>query len=163
MFLLTWDPFEWQAKRPAAFATSTSRADGVGLVLYLPLWQALALADGEVADLPAVLGQLAESVLSVAGEQQASLIAGTYPHGVQSGSLPALLSRIPDRAELEAPALSIVGDGWQPIQFDVLEDLAQEAFGPADLDRSAVRFSEPGEGETPVRRAPDRQLSSPMA
>ena len=147
VFLLTWDPFEWQAGRPAAFATSTSRADGVvGLVLYLPLWRALALADGETADVPAVLGQLAESVLSVAGEHQAPLTAGTYPHGVQSGSLPALLSRIPAQAELATPVPSIVGDDWQPIQFDVLEDLAQEAFGPADLDRSPVRFSEPGEG-----------------
>jgi SEC-C motif len=162
VFLLTWDPFEWQAARPAAFATSTSRADGVvGLVLYLPLWRALALADGEAADVPAVLGQLVESVLSVAGEHQAPLTAGTYPHGVQSGSLPALLSRIPAQAELAAPVLSIVGDGWQPIQFDVLEDLAQEAFGPADLDRSAVRFSETGDGGDACPACARRSLDFP--
>ncbi len=39
-----------------------------------------------------------------------------------------------------------MGPGWQPIQFDTLEDLAQDGFGPADLDRSPVRFKQPGAG-----------------
>jgi hypothetical protein len=41
--------------------------------------------------------------------------------------------------------MTVVGDGWRPIQFDVLEDLGQDLFGPADLDRSPARFREPGD------------------
>jgi hypothetical protein len=147
VFLLTWDPFEWQPDRPVAFATSASRADDARLVLYLPLWQALRMAGGGAAGLAGVVGSLAESVLSVAGEQRDAIIGGTYPEGVQGGRLPRLLSRVSDGpAAGTRPALSVVGDGWQPIQFDVLEDLAQDGFGPADLARSPVRFSEPGDG-----------------
>ncbi|MDQ1414151.1 MAG: preprotein translocase subunit SecA [Acidimicrobiaceae bacterium] len=146
MFLLTWDPFEWQPGRPAAFATSTSRADGVGLVLYLPHWQAMAMAGGEAARLPEVLGRLAESVLSVGAEQREAIVDGSYAAGVQAGVLPRMLSRIPDQLEFAPPNITMDSRGWRPIQFDVLEDLAQDDFGPADLDRSPVRFSEPGEG-----------------
>ncbi len=145
-FLLTWDPFEWQPDRPAAFATSTSRrADEVGLVLYLPTWQALAAPDGVAA----LLGRLGESVLWVAGEHRAAITAASYPAGVQSGARPGLLSRVPAESLLEPPVLTVVSNGgstWLPIQFDVLEDLAQDGFGPADLDRSPVRFKEHGEG-----------------
>src|SRR5205085_7580221 len=56
-----------------------------------------------------------------------------------------LLSRIPGTPALPMPAVTVAGAGWQPIQFDVLEDLGQDIFGPADLDRSPVRFREPGE------------------
>jgi hypothetical protein len=146
VFLLTWDPFEWKPGRPAAFATSTSRADGVGLALYLPHWQALALAGGRAERLPEVLGRLGESVLSVAAEQRQAIIDGSYAAGVQSGVLPRMLGRVSDQLDLAPPTVAIAGGGWQPIQFDVLEDLAQDDFGPADLDRSPVRFSEPGEG-----------------
>jgi SEC-C motif len=146
VFLLTWDPFEWRPDRPVAFATSTRRRDGAGLVMYLPYWQALALADDDAASLPAVLGQLAESVLSVAGEQRGAITGGAYAEGVASKVRPLLLSRIPDRPERAVPSLGIVGTGWEAIQFDVLEDLAQDLFGPADLDRSPLRFSDTGEG-----------------
>jgi hypothetical protein len=145
VFLLTWDPFEWRPDRPAAFATSTSRAEAVGLVLYVPLWQALAMAGGDGSALPTVLGPLTESVLLVGSEQQAAITDGSYAAGVHSGALPRLLSRIPGEAALPTPAVTVVGAGWQPIQFDVLEDLGQDIFGPADLDRAAVRFREPGE------------------
>ena len=146
VFLLTWDPFEWEADRPAAFATSSTRRDGPGLVLYLPYWQAGVLAGGQVAALPSVLGRLGESVLSVAAEQRSAIVDGSYPARVAAGSAPALLSRVRDEPLLAPPELSVSGAGWRPIQFDVLEDLAQEGFGPADLDRSPVRFSDPGAG-----------------
>jgi hypothetical protein len=145
VFLLTWDPFEWQPDRPAAFATSTSRSDGAGVVLYVPHWQALAMAGDQPDGLAAVLGSLGQSVVSVAGEQRGAITEGSYAAGVQSGVLPRLLSRVDGPGTLGVPDLTLVGDGWQPIQFDTLEDLAQGAFGPADLDRSPVRFREPGE------------------
>jgi hypothetical protein len=143
--LLTWDPFEWQPGRPAAFATTARGPDGPSLVLYLPLWQALALAGGETGGVAAVIGQLAESVLAVATEHRAAISEGTFAANVAAADRPGLLSRIPDVPSRAAPLLDVVG-GWQPIQFDVLEDLAQDAFGPAELDRSPLRFSEPGSG-----------------
>jgi len=146
VFLLTWDPFEWRPDRPAAFATSTRRNDGAGLVMYLPYWQALALADDDATSLPAVLGQLAESVLSVAAEQRGAITGGEYAEGVAFGVRPSLLSRIPEQPERAVPTLALVGAGWEAIQFDVLEDLAQDLFGPADLDRSPMRFADSGEG-----------------
>jgi hypothetical protein len=146
--LLTWDPFEWQADRPAAFATTTRRTDGPGLALYLPLWQALALAGGQLDGIPAVLGQLAESVVSVASDCEAAILDGTYAAGVQAGVLPRLLDRIPDQPVRATPTLALASEGWQPIQFDALEDLGQDCFGPADLDRSPVRFTAVGEGRS---------------
>lgn len=150
VFILTWDPFEWRPDRPVAFATSTSRPDGVGLVLYLTLWQLMARAGGDAATVPAVLGPLMESVMAVGGEQRAAIVEGAYAAGAHSGALPRLLSRVPlsptlPPPTLPPPALAVVGEGWHPIQFDVLEDLGQDVFGPADLDRSSVRFREPGE------------------
>jgi SEC-C motif len=146
VFLLTWDPFEWRPQRGAAFATSARRPDGAGLVLYLPLWRVLALAEGEMKGVAAVLGQMGESVLAVAADQRSSIVDGDYAAGVQAGVRPALLSRIPDLPQREVPAVSVVGDGWQPIQFDALEDLGQDEFGPADLERTPVRFSDQGDG-----------------
>lgn len=145
VLLLTWDPFEWQPDRPAAFATTARGPDGPAMVLYLPLWQAQALAAGDTGGVAAVVGQLAESVLSVATEHRAAISQGTFAAGVAAGRLPGLLGRIPPVPSLAAPRVDVVG-GWQPIQFDVLEDLAQDAFGPADLDRSPLHFSDPGSG-----------------
>jgi hypothetical protein len=85
-------------------------------------------------------------VLSVAAEQRDAIVDGSYAAGVQSGLLPRMLSRIPDQLEFAPPSITMDSRGWRPIQFDVLEDLAQDDFGPADLDRSPVRFSEAGEG-----------------
>jgi hypothetical protein len=148
VFLLTWDPFEWQSDRGVAFATSTSRADDAGLVLYVPEWRVRVLAgdppDGRL--LATAVGRFAESVLAVAAEHRAAITDGSYPAAVQSGTVPRLLSRVPSELVLEAPTVSVVGGGWQPVQFEVLEDLAQDGFGPADLDRSPVSFTEPGEG-----------------
>ena len=149
IFLLTWDPFEWRPQRAAAFATSTSRSpsstDGLGLVLYLPHWQALRRAGGVPGDLAAALAPLLGSVVAVASAQREAIEEGVYAAGVHSGALPRLLSQVPPGPATPLPALSVVGPGWQPIQFDTLEDLAQDLFGPADLDRSPVRFREPGE------------------
>jgi hypothetical protein len=145
VFLLTWDPFEWHPGRAVAFATSSRRVDGAGVVLYLPLWQAQWLADDDVIGLPAVLGQLAESVLAVGGEQRQALSDGSYAGGVADGTRPGLLARIPETLSGNAPTVTVVGPGWQPIQFDVLEDLGQDRFGPADLDRSPVRFVTTGD------------------
>ncbi|HEX3539550.1 MAG TPA: SEC-C metal-binding domain-containing protein [Acidimicrobiales bacterium] len=149
IFLLTWDPFEWRSDRAAAFATSTSRsasaADGLGLVLYLPHWQALRLAGGEPGQLAVVLAPLLESIVAVGTAQRAAIEEGVYAAGVHSGALPRLLSQVPPAPTGGLPALTVVGDGWRPIQFDALEDLGQDLFGPADLDRSPVRFREPGE------------------
>jgi hypothetical protein len=145
VFLLTWDPFEWRVGRQGAFATSTSRSDGVGLVLYLPLWQALRQAESDPDGLAGVLGRLGESVLSVATEHEAAVAAGGYPEGVLADTVPDLLSRAPAVPALGVPAVSVVAEGWRVIQFDVLEDLAQDIFGPADLDRSPVAFGPPPE------------------
>lgn len=140
VFLLTWDPLEWNAGRGTAFATATRRPEGFGLVLYVPYWHARAQADGDPDGLAGLLGRLGESVLAVAVEHEASLAAGDYAGRVHAGELPALLSRVPDASSRPPPAIGLVGDGWQKLQFDVIEDLAQDAFGPADLDRTPVVF-----------------------
>ena len=146
VFLLTWDPFEWRPGRSAAFATATSRSDGFGLVLYVPLWRALAAAASETEGLPGALGRLGESVISVGTEHEAAVAAGGYLEGVLADTVPDLLSRVPVERDLGVPAIKVVGDGWRPIEFDVLEDLAQDIFGPADLDRSPVVFKQLGGG-----------------
>jgi len=140
VFLLTWDPLEWNADRGTAFATTTRRPDGFGLVVYLPHWHARELGVDDPDGLAGVLGRFSESVLAVAAENEAAIEAGDYAGRVHAGELPPLLSRVADHSSRATPAVELVGDGWQKVQFDVIEDLAQDAFGPADLDRSPVVF-----------------------
>ncbi len=142
VFLLTWDPLEWNADRGTAlaFATATRRSEGFGLVVYIPHWQARAQAALDPGGLAGFVGRVTESALSVAVEHEAALSAGDYASRVHAGELPALLSRIPGTSSRATPVIDLVGAGWDKIQFDVIEDLAQDAFGPADLDRAPVVF-----------------------
>ena len=71
--------------------------------------------------------------------------AGQYAAGVQAGTVPGLLSRIPASSACGVPTVELVGTGWQDLQFDALEDLAQDAFGPASLDRGPVTFEQAGD------------------
>lgn len=139
VFLLTWDPLRWH-DRPPARATATGDGDGCEVVLYLPLEQILRGGRAPGADVAAGLGYFAASVLGVGARYEQALVAGAYPQLASNGDAPGLLSELGTLPGLDALAVGMASAEWQPIGLGAIHDLVQEAFGPVDLDRSAVRF-----------------------
>lgn len=140
VFLLTWDPLDWH-DRPPARATATGDGDDCEVVLYVPLEQVLADARELGEEIPAVLGDLAASALGVGAAYELALVAGSYPQLAHEGKAPGLLSQVGALSGLDRPEVDLVSAGWEPIGLGVIQDLVQEAFGPVDLDRSAVQLA----------------------
>jgi tetratricopeptide (TPR) repeat protein len=148
VFLLTWDPFGWMRDRGTAWATATGDGDSYEVVLYLTLHDAVRRARGTARTLADVIGELAGSVLAVGATHEELLVSGAYPQLAFAGEVPGLLSELGSAHRLPAAEIELAASGWEPIGLGAIQDLAQERYGPVDLDRSQVRL-EPATEPTP--------------
>ena len=140
VFLLTWDPFGWMRARGWAWATATGDGDSYEVVLYLTLHDAVRRARESTRTLPDVISELAGSVLAVGAMHEELLVSGAYPQLVSAGEIPGLLSERGSAHGLPAAEIELAAAGWEPIGLGAIQDLAQERYGPVDLDRSQVRL-----------------------
>jgi SEC-C motif len=140
VFLLTWDPFWWMRDRGWAWATATGDGDTYEVVLHLTLHDALRRAGETARTLADVVGEIAGSVLAVGASQEQLLVSGAYPQLAFAGEVPGLLSEPESARGLPAPGIELAAAGWEPIGLGAIQDLAQERYGPVDLDRSKVRL-----------------------
>jgi hypothetical protein len=151
IFLLTRDPLDRVEGLAPAWATATGDGDDYEVVVYLPLTNALKLAEFDDTTVAEVLARLAESAIVVGAAHEPLLLAGAYPQAEARGDADPLLSdpvadlpgpRLSRR--LAAPEIRRVSDGWEPIGLAAIQDLVQARFGPVDLDRTTVRLTPPG-------------------
>jgi tetratricopeptide (TPR) repeat protein len=140
VFLMTWDPFWWMRDRGWAWATATGDGDTYEVVLYLTLHDAVRHARETARTLADVVDELAGSVLAVGARHEELLVSGGYPQLALAGEVPGLLSELESAPGLPAPVIELAAAGWEPIGLGAIQDLAQERYGPVDLDRSQVRL-----------------------
>ncbi len=142
VFLLTWDPFCWMHDRDRdwAWATATGDGDSYEVVLYVTLHDAMRRARETARTLADVVAELAVSVLAVGAKHEELLVSGAYPQLAFAGEVPGLLSETGSARGLAAPVIELAAPGWEPIGLGAIQDLAQERYGPVDLDRSQVRL-----------------------
>jgi len=140
LFLLTWDPLGWLEDRPLGSATATGDGDQYEVVLYLPLQVVLRHARMLEATVAESLALWAESVVAVGAAHEALLVAGGYPGLAAKGTVPELLSEPRAERAFRSPTIRLAAPGWEPIGLGAIQDLVQDAFGPVDLDRTAVRL-----------------------
>lgn len=140
VFFLTWDPLGDLEDRGWAWATSSGDGDGFEAVLYVRLDKATHSAETTEIPLAEVLGVLGETVLLVGAQHEFLLRSGTHAGLAWAGKAPGLLSRPVEPLRFGIPAVQLAAPGWEPIGLGAIQDLAQEAFGPVDLDRTTVRL-----------------------
>jgi hypothetical protein len=148
VFLLTWDPFARMRDRGTAWATATGDGDSYEVVLYLTLHDAVRQARETATTLADVIGELAGSVLAVGARHEELLVSGAYPQLAFADEVPGLLSGLGSGHGRPAAEIELAASGWEPIGLGAIQDLAQERYGPVDLDRSRVRL-EPATESTP--------------
>ncbi len=148
LFVLTVDPLSWLERRSGpAWATVNGAGETFEVVLYIPLEHALDIAGWDGSGVLEVLAALGESAVTIGARCEPLLASGAYPRLAERGET----DRLPDDAgvdlpkvraplRLGVPAVSLTSGGWEPIGPGVVHDLAQEAFGPVDLDRSPMRL-----------------------
>jgi hypothetical protein len=134
--------------RGTAWATATGDGDSYEVVLYLTLHDAVRRAHETATTLAGVIGELAGSVLAVGATHEELLVSGAYPQLAFAGEAPGLLSELGSAHRLPAPEIALAASGWEPIGLGAIQDLAQERYGPVDLDRSQVRL-DPATESTP--------------
>jgi len=140
VFLLTWDPFGWMADRGAAWATATGDGDSSEVVLYVMLEDKLREARDAGKTFADVIGGLAGSVLAVGAAHEALFVSGAYAQLAFAGEVPRLLSESESAVRQPVFEIELAASAWEPIGLGAIQDLAQERFGPVDLDRSPVRL-----------------------
>jgi hypothetical protein len=142
VFVITWDPLEWLAGRPAGFATVNAAASGLDeLVVYTPVWSLVEVATEREVTLAAVLGSMAGSAVVTAAAHEQSVTEDRYPDLVVAHEAPDLLSDPAAGAALGSVDVRLVSDGWEDIGLGAITDVVQHAFGPVDLDRSLVELA----------------------
>ena len=138
LFVITRDPLGWIPGRGNAWATVNSDGDVLELPVYVThdeVQRRLVAAGGELTPALAALG---ETVVTNAARCEGIVLAGAYPDMASRGALPRLLDNEVDAPVLGTPVVSVQSEGWEPIGLGAIQDLVQDAFGPVDLDRSAV-------------------------
>ncbi|MEW6475243.1 MAG: SEC-C metal-binding domain-containing protein [Actinomycetota bacterium] len=160
VFLITWDPFDWLDGRDLFFAT-TNGGDNWEIVLHLPLWNLEMMAKASEMPLGAALGQLGRAAVRVAGRYRDEIVRGRYPELVHEGSAPGLLSAAIVDLDVAVPAVAMVSGGWEPMGLGAVQDLAQDVFGPVDLDRSLVELSASAEPEAGCPACGGRRFGFP--
>lgn len=136
--MITRDPLDWLADRGCAWATANANGDTLELPVYITRDEVQRQMHAGGTDLETTLGTVGESVLVTAAQCQGSIFAGAYPDLAFHGEVPRLLDQPPGVGGLGAPGLAVRSAGWEPVGLGAIQDLVQEAFGPVDLDRSAV-------------------------
>jgi hypothetical protein len=138
LFVITRDPLDWLAERGTAWATANADGDALELPVYVLRDEIARRLELNGGDVHPALGAVAESAVRVGGEYEGILVAGAYPGLAFRGEAPRLLSHMTDEPTLATPAVEVRSPEWEPIGLGAVQDLVQDAFGPVDLDRSAV-------------------------
>jgi hypothetical protein len=140
VFVVTWDPLEHHIPRPVASATVNADPSGLEVVVYIPVW-VLTAAAGRQERVVDILGELGGSAVVVAAANEETVVSGRYLALASRGSVPGLLDQRGAGAALGTPKVTLVSAGWEPIGLGAISDVAQDALGPVDLDRSPVELS----------------------
>ena len=139
LFVITWDPLERLVDRPYGFATMNADPSGSELVVYLPVWSLLEQAGEQKVTVGGVLTAIGGSaVVAAAADERPELADGRAARGLTRRDL--LADRAAGRA-LGVPRMRLVSPGWEDIGLGAITDIVQAAFGPVDLDRSAVELT----------------------
>jgi hypothetical protein len=141
LFVVRWDPLAGMVERPSGFATTNSGSADLEIVIYLPTWSLVRMATARHSTLAAVVGAMAGSAIVTASHDGDSLNAGRYPDPAARGEVPDLHSDPAAGSGLGAADMTALSIEWEPIGLDAITDLAPHAFGPVDLDRSAVELA----------------------
>jgi hypothetical protein len=142
LFVITWDPLEWLADRPDGFATVNADLGGVELVVYVPVWSVVEEAAEQGSTVAAVLAAMAGSAVVTAAARELSIALGAGAGPARRS--PDLLSDRAAGAALGGPEIRLVSPGWEDIGLGAITDIVQHAFGPVELDRSAVALAAVG-------------------
>ena len=138
MFVITRDPLDWLADRGCAWATANADGDTLELPVYITCDEVQQQIQAGEGQLQTTLGAVGESVLMAATQSQGSIFAGAYPDLAFGGEVPPLLGPPPGSRSFGSPEIAMRSAGWEPVGLGAIQDLVQDAFGPVDLDRSAV-------------------------
>jgi SEC-C motif len=139
LFVITRDPLDWIPGRGHAWATVNADGDTFELVVYVTL-EAVRRAIAEGTDLATAVGSFGEAAVRAGAAAEHVLISAAQPALAAAGRAPGLLDALDDPGNLGAPAVRTAAQGWEPLGLGAIQDLVQDAFGPVDLDRSAVRL-----------------------
>ncbi|MGH3447879.1 MAG: hypothetical protein ACRDP4_09680 [Nocardioidaceae bacterium] len=141
LFVITWDPLEWDVRRPVAFATVNATPPELELVVYVPVWSLATLATETERTIAGVLGTISGSAVVVAADNEAAVAAGQYPKLAIETAVPDLLSDVAAGAALGATDVRLESPGWDDLGLGAITDVVQHAYGPVDLDRSPVELT----------------------
>ena len=100
LFVVTWDPLEWQAPRPEAVATAS--AWPLEIVVYVPVWSLAEMASRQETTMAAVLAGLGGRAIATAATHEDAVTSGRYAELAARGEVPDLLSGKPWTALEEA-------------------------------------------------------------
>lgn len=152
LFVITRDPLDWLADRGCAWATANADGDTLELPVYITRDEVQRQMQAGAGHLQTTLGTVGESVLVAAMQYQGSIFAGAYPDLAFRGEIPRILRQPAGSGSLGAAEIEMRSAGWEPVGLGAIQDLVQDAFGPVDLDRSAVAL-QPVEAPGPDCRA----------
>jgi SEC-C motif len=137
-FVLTGDPLAWIADRGEAWTSVTVDDEVLEIDVYVLLPAVRRRMEEHDGDVAAAIAPYATAVMQAGLDHEELLIAGDYHARVLTGEAPRLLDGLTgDHGAFGVPSIQ-ARRSWGPIGFGALLDLVQEAFGPVDLDRSAV-------------------------
>ena len=142
LFVITWDPLEWLAPRPAGFATANT--DPIELVVYMPTWSLAELATKQASTMAAVLSAVAGAAVVTAAAHQDAVTSRRYPDLVRQRAVPDLLSNPTAGSALGQADILGVSARWEDIGLGAITDIVQHTFGLVDLDRSPVELAAAG-------------------
>jgi hypothetical protein len=148
VFVITWDPLEPLAPRPDAMATvnadpaePSGEPPGLELVVYLPCWSLVGLADRWHATVAETLTRVAGTAVVTAARHDRAIVSGDYPDLVHRGAAPDLLGDLDSGTAFEPAEIGLVSNGWEDIGLGAITDVVQHAFGNVDLDRAPVELT----------------------
>ena len=142
LFVVTRDPREWLAPRPAAGATGNMWPFELGV--YVPVWALTSMARLQDTTVAAVLARLGASAITTAAAHEDAVMSGRYAELAADGQAPDLLSGEPGPAARSEAAIAAVSLEWEDIGLGAITDFVQQAFGPVDFDRSLVELTATG-------------------
>jgi hypothetical protein len=142
LFVITWDPLELLAPRPAAFAAVNT--DPLELAVYLPCWSLAGLVAEQEQTTAAVLGAVAGAAVMTAAAHRDVVISGRYPDLAGRGKVPDLVGDPAAGSALGEAGIRRVSPQWEDIGLGAIADIVQHALGPVDLDRSPVELTAAG-------------------
>ena len=141
VFVINWDPLEFQAPRPDGFAAVNAGSLGLEIAVYLPCWRLAELATARHSTIAAVIGELAGSAIVTAAEHAEDVVAGRYPDLAVARTAPDLLADPEAGGALGVPRIQADPPSWDDIDLGAITDIVQHAFGHVDLDRSLVELA----------------------